>query len=111
MRIFLQNTLGTDLNLVCVWFDFLPPILGMRPIRLTSILEELFEGFTRMKVQWDRAIYFSIIGFDVLLFDSFFRASNASSGPSFGFYSLFLNLRIQLWQDRPLRESMSFQKK
>jgi hypothetical protein len=45
-----------------------------------------------MKVQWDRAIYFSIIGFDVLIFDSFFRVSNASSGPFFGFYSLFLDL-------------------
>jgi hypothetical protein len=111
MRIFLQNTFGTDLNLVCVWFDFLPPILGIRPIHLASILDELLEGFTRMKVQWDGDIYFSIIGFDVLLFDSFFRASTASSGPFFGFYSLFLDLLIQLCQDRPLRESMSFQKK
>jgi hypothetical protein len=45
-----------------------------------------------MKVQWEGGIYFSIIGFDVLLFDSFFRASTASSGTFFGFYSLFLNL-------------------
>jgi hypothetical protein len=45
-----------------------------------------------MKVQWDGAIYFSIIGFDVLLFDSFFRASTANSGPFFGFYSLFLDI-------------------
>ena len=91
--------------------DFSLPILGMNPIHLARILDELLEGFTRKQMDWDKVIYLLPIRFCILIFDLFLGDQLQVFGTSFGFYSLFLELWIQLWQDSPVRESMSFQKK
>ena len=94
-------------NSVIFFFQFYgsPRFLGQRNL---SLLNRILIFFSKKSGWW---IGSPIASHHPSIFALFLGYQLQVFGTSFGFYSLFLELWIQLWQDRPVRESMSFQKK